>query len=58
MFMLCPALGMSQYKAPIAGLYLTGASTHPGEGGDICRAESEKISPQRRRGAEKNNDIL
>jgi len=32
MFMLRPALGMSQYKAPIAGLYLTGASTHPGGG--------------------------
>jgi phytoene desaturase len=32
MFMLRPTLGMSEYKAPIPGLYLTGASTHPGGG--------------------------
>ncbi|PEN09534.1 FAD-dependent oxidoreductase [Longimonas halophila] len=27
-----PAMGWSQYKAPLDGLYLTGASTHPGGG--------------------------
>jgi phytoene dehydrogenase-like protein len=32
MFMLRPALTMSNYRAPLAGLYLTGASTHPGGG--------------------------
>ena len=32
MFMLRPALTMSSYRAPIKGLYLTGASTHPGGG--------------------------
>jgi len=32
MFMLRPALTMSNYRAPIKGLYLTGASTHPGGG--------------------------
>ncbi|MFK7800419.1 MAG: phytoene desaturase family protein [Anaerolineae bacterium] len=32
MFMLRPALTVSQYKTPIKGLYLTGASTHPGGG--------------------------
>lgn len=32
MFAARPALGMAQYKAPIPGLYLTGASTHPGGG--------------------------
>lgn len=32
MFMLRPAAGLSQYRAPIDGLYLTGASTHPGGG--------------------------
>jgi phytoene dehydrogenase-like protein len=32
MFMLRPTLGMSEYKAPLPGLYLTGASTHPGGG--------------------------
>lgn len=32
MFMLRPALTMSTYRAPIKGLYLTGASTHPGGG--------------------------
>ena len=32
MFMLRPALTMSHYRGPVAGLYLTGASTHPGGG--------------------------
>ncbi len=32
MFMLRPALTMSQYRGPLPGLYLTGASTHPGGG--------------------------
>jgi phytoene dehydrogenase-like protein len=32
MFMLRPALSMSQYRGPVKGLYLTGASTHPGGG--------------------------
>ncbi|MEO0562233.1 MAG: NAD(P)/FAD-dependent oxidoreductase, partial [Chloroflexota bacterium] len=32
MFMMRPALTMSNYRAPVDGLYLTGASTHPGGG--------------------------
>lgn len=32
MFMLRPALTMGQYRGPVKGLYLTGASTHPGGG--------------------------
>ncbi len=32
MFMLRPALTMSNYRGPVSGLYLTGASTHPGGG--------------------------
>jgi len=32
MFMMRPALTMSNYRAPIKNLYLTGASTHPGGG--------------------------
>jgi phytoene dehydrogenase-like protein len=32
MFMLRPALTMSRYRGPLKGLYLTGASTHPGGG--------------------------
>ena len=32
MFMLRPALTMSNYRGPVKGLYLTGASTHPGGG--------------------------
>ena len=32
MFMLRPALTSSQYRGPVPGLYLTGASTHPGGG--------------------------
>jgi phytoene dehydrogenase-like protein len=32
MFMLRPALTMSHYRGPVKGLYLTGASTHPGGG--------------------------
>ncbi len=32
MFMMRPAIGMSQYRTPIDNLYLTGASTHPGGG--------------------------
>ena len=32
MFMFRPALGMSEYKSHLKGLYLTGASTHPGGG--------------------------
>lgn len=32
MFMLRPALSMSTYRGPLKGLYLTGASTHPGGG--------------------------
>ena len=32
MFMMRPALTMSNYRGPIKGLYLTGASTHPGGG--------------------------
>ncbi|MBC7810440.1 MAG: NAD(P)/FAD-dependent oxidoreductase, partial [Burkholderiales bacterium] len=32
MFMLRPALTMGNYRGPIKGLYLTGASTHPGGG--------------------------
>ena len=32
MFMMRPALTMSNYRGPMKGLYLTGASTHPGGG--------------------------
>jgi phytoene dehydrogenase-like protein len=32
MFMMRPALNMSDYRGPVKGLYLTGASTHPGGG--------------------------
>jgi len=32
MFLMRPALTMSTYRAPVDGLYLTGASTHPGGG--------------------------
>jgi len=32
MFMLRPALTVSNYRGPVPGLYLTGASTHPGGG--------------------------
>jgi phytoene dehydrogenase-like protein len=32
MFMLRPAIGMASYRGPLKGLYLTGASTHPGGG--------------------------
>ncbi len=32
MFLMRPALTMSNYRAPVDGLYLTGASTHPGGG--------------------------
>ncbi len=32
MFTMRPALGMSNYRGPVKGLYLTGASTHPGGG--------------------------
>jgi phytoene dehydrogenase-like protein len=32
MFMMRPALDMSDYRGPLKGLYLTGASTHPGGG--------------------------
>ncbi|MCA9738660.1 MAG: NAD(P)/FAD-dependent oxidoreductase [Gemmatimonadetes bacterium] len=32
MFALRPFLGASGYRAPVRGLYLTGASTHPGGG--------------------------
>lgn len=32
MFMLRPALTLGKYKGPLRGLYLTGASTHPGGG--------------------------
>jgi phytoene desaturase len=32
MFLLRPALTMSGYRGPVKGLYLTGASTHPGGG--------------------------
>jgi phytoene dehydrogenase-like protein len=32
MFALRPFLGMAQYKSHLKGLYLTGASTHPGGG--------------------------
>lgn len=32
MFMLRPALTLSNYRGPLKGLYLTGASTHPGGG--------------------------
>jgi phytoene dehydrogenase-like protein len=32
MFMLRPALSFSSYHGPVPGLYLTGASTHPGGG--------------------------
>ena len=32
MFMFRPALSLSNYRGPIPGLYLTGASTHPGGG--------------------------
>lgn len=32
MFALRPSLGMSNYRGPAKGLYLTGASTHPGGG--------------------------
>ena len=32
MFVLRPALTMAHYRGPVKGLYLTGASTHPGGG--------------------------
>ncbi len=32
MFMLRPAMTMGNYRGPVKGLYLTGASTHPGGG--------------------------
>ncbi|MEO8392131.1 MAG: NAD(P)/FAD-dependent oxidoreductase [Chloroflexota bacterium] len=32
MFMMRPALSLSEYRGPLPGLYLTGASTHPGGG--------------------------
>lgn len=32
MFMLRPAMTLSHYRGPVDGLYLTGASTHPGGG--------------------------
>lgn len=32
MFAFRPFLGMAQYRGPLQGLYLTGASTHPGGG--------------------------
>ena len=32
MFMMRPFLGMAEYKTHLKGLYLTGASTHPGGG--------------------------
>lgn len=32
MFSLRPSIDLSRYKTPISGLYLTGASTHPGGG--------------------------
>ncbi len=32
MFMLRPAITMGNYRGPLKGLYLTGASTHPGGG--------------------------
>ncbi|NDJ62088.1 MAG: NAD(P)/FAD-dependent oxidoreductase [Chloroflexi bacterium] len=32
MFLLRPAMNMSTYRGPVQGLYLTGASTHPGGG--------------------------
>ena len=32
MFSLRPTMDMSQYKGPVDGLFLTGASTHPGGG--------------------------
>jgi len=32
MFLMRPALSMSHYRGPVKGLYLTGASTHPGGG--------------------------
>jgi len=32
MFMFRPSLSMSGYRGPVKGLYLTGASTHPGGG--------------------------
>jgi phytoene dehydrogenase-like protein len=32
MFMMRPALNMSDYRGPVKSLYLTGASTHPGGG--------------------------
>ncbi len=32
MFAMRPSLGMSNYRGPVKGLYLTGASTHPGGG--------------------------
>ena len=32
MFALRPFAGASRYRGPVPGLYLTGASTHPGGG--------------------------
>jgi phytoene dehydrogenase-like protein len=32
MFMLRPAITLANYRGPLPGLYLTGASTHPGGG--------------------------
>ena len=32
LFSLRPAPGFSRYRTPVAGLYLSGAGTHPGGG--------------------------
>jgi phytoene dehydrogenase-like protein len=32
MFLFRPLPGLSEYRTPVSGLYLTGASTHPGGG--------------------------
>ncbi|MDJ0757398.1 MAG: NAD(P)/FAD-dependent oxidoreductase [Ardenticatenaceae bacterium] len=51
MFMLRPALTMSTYRGPVKGLYLTGASTHPGGGimGAAGRNAAMTILRDRRR---------
>ena len=54
MFFLRPALQMGTYRAPLDGMYLTGASTHPGGGimgaagrnaAHVIRYDLESASP-------------
>lgn len=52
MFALRPLPELSAYRGPVAGLYLTGASTHPGGGvfGASGRAAARTLLHDRRRG--------